>query len=191
MVAHLYKLIRPLLFLLDAEISHDLVFGLARLLYLVPGTRVLVRLLLAKITPRLSVEVMGLQFANPIGLAAGLDKNARNVRILSDLGFGWLELGTVTPRPQAGNPRPRFVFPAVRVVKADIVGTDHVRCLLAPSSGGERLSAMAFRCADSELGRALLGTGGTAIHVAGYLEINTWRGSRTARLVVEDAARVR
>ncbi len=90
----------------------------------------------------------------------------------------------------AGNPRPRFVFPAVRVVKADIVGTDHVRCLLAPASGGGRLSAMAFRCADSELGRALFGTGGTAIHVAGYLEINTWRGSRTARLVVEDAARV-
>ena len=104
----MYKLIRPLLFLLDAEISHDLVFGLVRLLYLVPGTRVLVRLLLAKRTPRLPVEVMGLQFANPIGLAAGLDKNARNVRILSDLGFGWLELGTVTPRPQAGNPRPRL-----------------------------------------------------------------------------------
>jgi dihydroorotate dehydrogenase len=104
----LYKLIRPLLFLLDAELSHDLVFGLARLLYLVPGTRALVRLLLAKRTPRLPVEVMGLQFANPIGLAAGLDKNARNVRILSDLGVGWLELGTVTPRPQAGNPRPRL-----------------------------------------------------------------------------------
>ncbi|MEE8211937.1 MAG: quinone-dependent dihydroorotate dehydrogenase, partial [Acidiferrobacterales bacterium] len=100
----MYKLIRPLLFLLDAEISHDLVFGLVRMLYLVPGMRVLVRLLLAKRTPRLPVEVMGLQFANPIGLAAGLDKNARNIRILSDLGFGWLELGTVTPRPQAGNP---------------------------------------------------------------------------------------
>ena len=91
----------------------------------------------------------------------------------------------------AGNPRPRFAFPAIRVVKADIVGADHVRCVLAPQSGGERLAAMAFRSADTDLGRALLGTGGVAIHVAGYLEINTWRGSRTARLVIEDAARVR
>ena len=79
----------------------------------------------------------------------------------------------------------------MRVVKADIVGTDHVRCVLAPPSGGERLSAMAFRAADSDLGRALMATGGVAIHVAGYLQINTWRGSRTARLVIEDAARVR
>jgi len=71
------------------------------------------------------------------------------------------------------------------------VGSDHVRCILATQSGGERLTAMAFRCADTDLGRALLGTGGVAIHVAGYLEINTWRGSRTARLVIEDAARVR
>jgi single-stranded-DNA-specific exonuclease len=91
----------------------------------------------------------------------------------------------------AGNPRPRFAFPAVRVVKADIVGTDHVRCVLAPPSGGERLTAMAFRAADTDLGRALLGTGGVAVHVAGYLQINAWRGSRTARLVIEDAARVR
>ncbi len=91
----------------------------------------------------------------------------------------------------AGNPRPRFVFPAVRIVKADIVGSDHVRCVVAPQSSGERLSAMAFRSADTDLGKALLGTAGVAIHVAGYLEINTWRGSRTARLVIEDAARVR
>ncbi len=104
----MYKLIRPLLFLLDAELSHDLVFGLARLAYLVPGVRPLARLLLAKRTPRLPVEVMGLHFPNPVGLAAGLDKNARNVRVLSDLGFGWLELGTVTPHPQAGNPRTRL-----------------------------------------------------------------------------------
>ncbi len=91
----------------------------------------------------------------------------------------------------AGNPRPRFAFTAVRVVKADIVGTDHVRCVLAPAAGSERLTAMAFRSADMELGRALLGTGGTAIHVAGYLQVNTWRGTSSARLVIEDAARIR
>ena len=91
----------------------------------------------------------------------------------------------------AGNPRPRFAFAAVRVVKADIVGSDHLRCVIAPQSGGERLTAMAFRCVDTDLGRALLNTGGVAVHIAGYLQINTWRGSRTARLVIEDAARVR
>ncbi len=91
----------------------------------------------------------------------------------------------------AGNPRPRFAFTAVRVVKADIVGTDHVRCVLAPAAGSERLTAMAFRSADMELGRALLGTGGTAIHVAGYLQVNTWPGPSSARLVIEDAARIR
>ena len=91
----------------------------------------------------------------------------------------------------AGNPRPRFVFPAIRIVKADIVGSDHVRCVLASQSGGDRLSAMAFRSADTELGKTLLAAGGVAIHVAGYLETNTWRGSRKARLVIEDAAWVR
>jgi single-stranded-DNA-specific exonuclease len=63
--------------------------------------------------------------------------------------------------------------------------------VIAPQSGGERLTAMAFRCVDTDLGRALLNTGGVAVHIAGYLQINTWRGSRTARLVIEDAARVR
>lgn len=91
----------------------------------------------------------------------------------------------------AGNPRPKFVFPVIRIVKADIVGSDHVRCVLASQSGGGRLSAMAFRSADTDLGQTLLGTGGVSLHIAGYLEINTWRGSRTARLVIEDAARVR
>ena len=90
-----------------------------------------------------------------------------------------------------GNPRPRFVFPSVRVVKADIVGSDHVRCLLAAPSGGERLKAIAFRCADMELGRALLGTAGISVHVAGTLQIDSWRGARAASLVIEDAARVR
>lgn len=104
----MYKLVRPLLFLLDAERSHQLTFLLLRLAYLLPGFGGLFRLLLARRIPRLPVEVMGLQFPNPLGLAAGLDKNAQYVRPLIDLGFGWLELGTVTPRPQAGNPKKRL-----------------------------------------------------------------------------------
>ncbi|MFQ6021544.1 MAG: quinone-dependent dihydroorotate dehydrogenase [Acidiferrobacterales bacterium] len=104
----MYKLLRPLLFLLDAERSHQFAFLLLRIAYLIPGIGALVRLLLARRTPQLPVEVMGLHFPNPVGLAAGLDKNARYVRELTDFGFGWLELGTVTPRPQPGNPKKRL-----------------------------------------------------------------------------------
>lgn len=104
----MYRFLRPLLFLLDAEFSHDLTFLLLRLIYLLPGGRNLIRTLFAKRTPQLAVELMGLQFPNPVGLAAGLDKNAQYVGPLMDLGFGWLELGTVTARPQAGNPKKRL-----------------------------------------------------------------------------------
>jgi dihydroorotate dehydrogenase len=104
----LYRLIRPLLFALDAETSHGLSFRLLQLFYLVPGVRTWVRYYFKQRTPALPVTVMGLHFSNPIGLAAGLDKNAQHIAPLSDFGFGGLELGTVTPRPQPGNPRPRL-----------------------------------------------------------------------------------
>jgi dihydroorotate dehydrogenase len=104
----LYAILRSLLFRLDAEFSHKLTFALLRLLYRFPGASLLVRGPLAGRTPPLPVEVMGLKFANPVGLAAGLDKNATLPRVLADFGFGFLELGTVTPRPQPGNPRPRL-----------------------------------------------------------------------------------
>ncbi len=104
----MYKLLRPLLFLLDAERSHRLVLSFLHLAHRVPGTSSLLRLLYARRVPELPVDAMGLRFPNPLGLAAGLDKNAEYVRPLSDLGFGWLELGTVTPQPQAGNPKKRL-----------------------------------------------------------------------------------
>src|SRR5436190_3510133 len=63
--------------------------------------------------PRLAVNAFGLSFANPLGVAAGLDKDARIIPVLAALGFGHVEIGTVTPRPQPGNPRPRvFRMPA-------------------------------------------------------------------------------
>lgn len=104
----MYKLLRPLLFLLDAERSHEWVFSFLRLAYRVPGFGALFRLLYASRVPALPVDAMGLRFPNPLGLAAGLDKNAEYVLPLTDLGFGWLELGTVTSRPQAGNPKKRL-----------------------------------------------------------------------------------
>jgi dihydroorotate dehydrogenase len=100
----LYALLRKLLFRLDAEFSHHLVFSLLRALYRLPGAGRLFR----RRTASLPVEVMGIPFPNPVGLAAGLDKNADLAPLLADFGFGFLELGTVTPRPQPGSPKPRL-----------------------------------------------------------------------------------
>ena len=103
-----YKFFRPLLFRLSAETSHRLTFSFLRLWYRLPGTDALTRAIFSRRPTSLPVHVMGLAFPNPVGLAAGLDKNGEHVRLLSDLGFGFLELGTVTPRPQPGNPAPRL-----------------------------------------------------------------------------------
>lgn len=91
----LYGLARPLLFSLDPETAHGLTL---KLLDFSPFSSVLSH----------PVRVMGLDFPNPVGLAAGLDKDAEHIDALGSLGFGFLELGGVTPRPQPGNPRPRL-----------------------------------------------------------------------------------
>ncbi len=104
----LYRLLRPLLFWLPAETSHQLTFTLLRWFYRLPGASPVMRALFTRRLPELPVTVMGLHFSNPVGLAAGLDKNAEYVRPLADFGFGHLELGTITPRPQPGNLKPRM-----------------------------------------------------------------------------------
>lgn len=103
-----YRFLRPLLFRFPAETSHRLIFTLLSFLYRPPGMGALVRSLFIRHLPTLPVSIMGLTFPNPVGLAAGLDKNAEHIRPLSDFGFGFLEVGTVTPRPQPGNPAPRM-----------------------------------------------------------------------------------
>ncbi len=90
----LYGLVRPLLFSLDPETAHSLSLRFAGLA--------------AREPERLPVRVMGIDFPNPVGCAAGLDKHAEHVDAVAGLGFGFLELGGVTPRPQPGNPRPRL-----------------------------------------------------------------------------------
>ena len=100
----LYDLARPLLFSLSGEQSHDLTLALLRrgAGHLWPGC-----------VPAKPVRVMGIDFPNPVGLAAGLDKNGDCIRGLAALGFGFIEIGTVTPRAQAGNAKPRlFRLPA-------------------------------------------------------------------------------
>jgi len=100
----LYRLLRPILFALDAELSHRITLSLLALLGRIPGATALLR----RPIPALPVTVMGLDFANPLGLAAGLDKDARCARAFAAMGFGFVELGTVTPRPQPGNPKKRL-----------------------------------------------------------------------------------
>ncbi len=95
----LYPILRPLLFQLDAERAHRLT--LAALSRLPAGTP-------RRDDPVLRTEVFGVSFASPVGLAAGMDKDARALAAWNTLGFGFAEIGTVTPRPQFGNPRPRM-----------------------------------------------------------------------------------
>jgi len=102
------NLLRPLLFLFDEEFGHKLIIKLLRLFYVLPGARLLVRGLIGRDCAQLPVEVMGLKFPNPVGLAAGLDKDATCVRAFADMGFGCVETGTVTPERQTGNPRKRL-----------------------------------------------------------------------------------
>src|ERR1700730_6235478 len=99
----LYALARPLLFSLDPETAHRVTLSGAGALRACG-----ILALLAPRVPPQPVHAMGLEFPNPIGLAAGLDKDAAHVDTLAALGFGFIEVGTVTPRPQAGNPRPRL-----------------------------------------------------------------------------------
>ena len=99
----MYKLIRPLLFSLDPEWTHDLTMSSVRL----AGNMGLAhRLMPGRVEDPL--EILGHQFPNRDGLSAGLDKNCTAIRGLASLGFGFLEIGTVTPKPQAGNPKPRM-----------------------------------------------------------------------------------
>src|SRR5262245_57980793 len=102
-----YALARPLLFRLDPESAHELTLALLRAAGKAPAALRLLRRQLDAGGPRLSVEAVGVRFPSPVGLAAGLDKNALALVAWAGLGFGHVEVGTVTPAPQPGNPRPR------------------------------------------------------------------------------------
>lgn len=104
----MYRLVRPLLFRLDPEQAHNLTLTLLKWAGRFPAAEYLLRSLFTLDDPRLEVEAFGVKFKNPIGLAAGYDKNGTAVRGLNCLGFGHVEVGTITRQPQAGNPRPRL-----------------------------------------------------------------------------------
>ncbi|MBK8227032.1 MAG: quinone-dependent dihydroorotate dehydrogenase [Flavobacteriales bacterium] len=102
----MYALLRPLLFLLPPERAHHLTFRLLGIASRIPGMLSLVGG--AKPPRAAATDVMGLRFPSPVGLAAGMDKDARHVDALARIGFGFIEVGTLTPKPQPGNPQPRL-----------------------------------------------------------------------------------
>lgn len=109
----LYNLARSVLFSLDPEVAHDLTLTQLQRAYALGLTR-----LVCRSVPPLPVTVMGLAFPNPVGLAAGMDKNGDHIDALGTFGFGFIEAGTVTPRPQPGNRKPRIfrLIPAQGVI---------------------------------------------------------------------------
>ena len=102
------RVIRPILFLFDPEWVHYFSFAAIRVLHRIPFMGGLVRKLYSSKKLSLQKEVFGIHFPNPVGLAAGFDKDAKLFRELSNFGFGFIEIGTVTPKPQGGNPKPRL-----------------------------------------------------------------------------------
>ena len=103
-----HRLIKPLLFLFDPEKVHYFSFFMIKLLSAIPGVPALIRSLYQVKHPSLEREVFGLKFPNPVGLAAGFDKNAVLYKQLSNFGFGFIEIGTLTPKGQAGNSKKRL-----------------------------------------------------------------------------------
>jgi dihydroorotate dehydrogenase len=135
MLDTLYPLIRPLLFSLDAERAHAVTFSTLDLLHRSGLLRQ------READPAAAVTLMGLRFPNRVGLAAGLDKNARCIDALGALGFGFIEAGTVTTQPQAGQARPRlFRLPEARALINRMGFPNEGAAAIAP-----RLAARSFR----------------------------------------------
>lgn len=147
-----YQLVRPLLFSVDAEKIHELtIAGLAR--------RPELGSLLGGGTVEDPVRLMGLEFRNRVGLAAGLDKNGECIEAFDRMGFGFIEVGTVTPRPQAGNPRPRmFRLPKERAIINRLgFNNQGVDALVARASRARRHAVLGINIgknADTPLDRA-------------------------------------
>jgi dihydroorotate dehydrogenase len=105
----MYKLIvRPILFCFQPERAHHVSFGMLRFFFALPGFKSLMHTFYHHKSENMITTVAGVEFANPVGLAAGFDKNAEFLDILPAFGFGFIEIGTVTPLPQAGNDKPRL-----------------------------------------------------------------------------------
>jgi dihydroorotate dehydrogenase len=104
----MYRFFRFFLFKLDAETAHHFSLNALNFVFKIPFAKSILQLIYSNKNKRLERKLFGITFKNPVGLAAGLDKNAICINALSALGFGFIEIGTVTPMPQAGNEKPRL-----------------------------------------------------------------------------------
>lgn len=149
------RLVRPFLFCADAERTHYAAMAGLVAACRVPGGRQLLRQQTVVTDARLRCAVLGLNFPNPVGLAAGFDKDARWIRELSALGFGFLEVGTITDVPQAGNPPPRlfrladdqallnrlgFNNAGAQVAKQRLAAEDHSHVILGINLGKSKIT---------------------------------------------------
>jgi dihydroorotate dehydrogenase len=137
----MYNSIRPVLFKLDPEVIHRITLRLIEYAGIFPPTYALLRAIFEVNDPRLEVEAFGVKFRNPIGMAAGYDKDAEAVRGLSALGFGHIEVGTVTRQKQIGNPKPRVH----RVIQSQGV----INSMGFPNSG---VDALKLRRGEAKVG---------------------------------------
>jgi dihydroorotate dehydrogenase len=128
----MYRILRPLLFRIDPESAHSLILNLLHIGGIIPGLSDVIRSIYS--APDIPIEVFGLKFKNPIGLAAGYDKDGIAWRGLSLLGFSHIELGTITPLPQSGNDRPRIF----RLVQDEAL----INRMGFPGKGADHLSKM-------------------------------------------------
>lgn len=104
----MYKhILKPILFSFNPETAHNMIFKTLSFLRHVPFARAMVRAIYKKESPDLAKEVFGIRFPNPVGLAGGLDKNGEFYNDMANFGFGFVEIGSLTPKPQDGNPKPR------------------------------------------------------------------------------------
>lgn len=104
----MYNLVKKILFLLQAEKAHYFALDSLKIAFKIPGAKLFAQKLFCVEDKSLERSLFGLTFKNPVGLAAGFDKNAKYIDELEALGFGFIEIGTVTPLPQEGNPKPRL-----------------------------------------------------------------------------------
>lgn len=137
----MYNALRPLLFKFDPEVIHRITLLAIKYAGLLPPTHALLRAVFEVNDPRLEVEAFGVKFRNPIGMAAGYDKDAAAVRGLSALGFGHIEVGTVTRQKQVGNPKPRVH----RVIESQGV----INSMGFPNSG---VDALQIRRGEAKVG---------------------------------------
>ena len=114
----MYKhILKPILFRFNPETAHNMIMSSLTFLRHVPFARSIMRSIYKKETPSLEKEVFGITFPNPVGLAGGLDKNGEHYNDLANCGFGFVEIGSLTPKPQDGNPKPRcFRVPQDRAI---------------------------------------------------------------------------